>query len=211
MNLHDVTDVLFTNRSVEVMESDLLEMAPNGQDRIDLMASVFGASREVFDQYDERGISAGLRYLLNASVGSMAPVLFERSVPLDSRTRCVASMLSLFENLFARHCNKVIPFSSRQDVQANSFDWMCYMWWDIFPRHGIPRIFELDLLDDVILDTVDRILDIENFACKESAIHGFGHWQISYPNRVANALRDRFRIPAGLHEYAELALLGRVQ
>ncbi len=59
-----------------------------------------------------------------------------------------------------------------------------------------------------------RTLDLSSDACRESALHGLGHWHLEYPQQV-EAIIDRFLdshpdLRSELKAYARAARKGRV-
>ena len=88
------------------------------------------------------------------------------------------------------------------------------MWWDISFRLEDEEP-ERRKLDPEILRVMGRILELESLACKESALHGLGHWQEDYPSEVREII-DRFLSRSegerpGLLEYAAQAREGNVE
>jgi len=65
------------------------------------------------------------------------------------------------------------------------------MWWDVFPSLALASDPSLPILDDAALKSMERILHLDSLACQESALHGLGHWQPEYEERVA-AIIDNF-------------------
>ena len=63
---------------------------------------------------------------------------------------------------------------------ASPLNSACYMWWDILPIHGCPDIPERAEFDAEVLVVLQRLLAIPHDACRESALHGLGHWTIDY-------------------------------
>ena len=62
------------------------------------------------------------------------------------------------------------------------------MWWDIIPIYGKPDIPEWSELDQEILGVLESTLQLDSIACRESALHGLGHWQHYYPQRVGEII-----------------------
>ena len=58
------------------------------------------------------------------------------------------------------------------------------MFWDIIPLHGRPDGPAYAELDRSLLMVMTEILAMNSDACRESALHGLGHWQPSYPKEV---------------------------
>ena len=88
------------------------------------------------------------------------------------------------------------------------------MWWDVFPSLALADDPNLPIFHDAALSTMKRILHLDSLACQESALHGLGHWQPEYEERVA-AMIDDFcaaspEADPRLLAYAKSARCGRV-
>ena len=119
-------------------------------------------------------------------------------------------MFNVFDKVFNRTCCDLV----RQRGAASGLDYgyICHMWWDIFPRHGIPYDSGMTAIDTTILEILERLLLLDGIACKESGLHGLGHWHVAYPERVEEIIdRNLSSIPMPLSEYAALARQGDVQ
>jgi len=162
-------------------------------------------------KFDEKQVCMGLRYLINPSCGPIPYLYLDTSVDFAIRSKAIVSMRDVFRNLFVNldgeyglyRISGGLPLSYRE---------MCYMWWDMFPRHGVPSRTDMEETDAVICQTIESILEIENLACQESALHGLGHWFSSRPDEVVRAIESFLpRASINLKEYAIDAMQGRIQ
>ena len=69
-------------------------------------------------------------------------------------------------------------------------------------------------LDREILGVMESTLQLDSIACRESALHGLGHWQRHYPQRVGEII-DAFLMKhrvlrKELEQYAMNAYTGYV-
>ncbi|MCH8980304.1 MAG: hypothetical protein IH945_13855, partial [Armatimonadetes bacterium] len=138
--------------------------------------------------------------------------LADRSLPLDDRLACVASMTFVYEQCFLPRCTDHLGHRSEKgNVPLNS---ICYMWWDIFPLYGQPKDEHRHEIDEACLTVMDLALGLSSVACQESALHGLGHWQRSYPERCGQIVRSFIKsnqaARADLLKYAEQASKGMV-
>jgi hypothetical protein len=89
------------------------------------------------------------------------------------------------------------------------------MWWDIIPVYGKPKDPSRQELDEEVLQVLESALKLDSVACQESALHGLGHWQYHYPQRVRKIVEDFVKRNSGLREdlrlYAWSASRGHVQ
>jgi hypothetical protein len=88
------------------------------------------------------------------------------------------------------------------------------MWWDILPLAAQPNDPDQTGLDREILGVMESTLRLDSVACQESALHGLGHWQHYYPQRVTEIINSFLRRQTGLREelrtYAMSAFRGCV-
>jgi hypothetical protein len=71
------------------------------------------------------------------------------------------------------------------------------MWWDIIPFFGAPDDPSRQELDGAALSVMEETLSLDSLACRESALHGLGHWQHSYPERVGEIIGRAMNGPKG--------------
>jgi hypothetical protein len=88
------------------------------------------------------------------------------------------------------------------------------MWWDILPVDGAPHDQTRREFDAAALEVMEAILRLDSLPCRESALHGLGHWARCYPGR-ARQIIDAFLgrqagLPAELVAYARRAGNGHV-
>lgn len=175
------------------------------------MAEAFERSSEVFKPFSDEQLNQGFWYLVSNSCSDFMFPLVEPKVPLALRLRALRSFVPLFEQVMAVRCS---PHLSHIDERgANPLNSVCYMWWDILPIHGRPDLPERAGFDSEVLVVLKRLLEIPHDACRESALHGVGHWAIYYPG-IANIV-DEFlsRTPSlrpKLVAYAQSAKVGGV-
>lgn len=183
------------------------------------LTRLFGDPAPLIERYALTQVAQGLD-LLGSGAWSITHVLFERSIPLEARLRCVSSFESLYRLLFAEACD---PELSHCRASSNPLNGVCYMWWDLLPNgvelcrdtrgEQIPP--ENKPVQQCMLRTMKAILSLEHPACREGALHGLGHFQEIYPREVAQTIRDFLAANAGLSDdlrrYAEFAAEGHVQ
>lgn len=176
-----------------------------------LAAQAFKGAAKAANQFDEKQVCMGLRYLVNPSCGPIPYLYLDASIDFSIRSNAITSMQDLFRNLFAKLSNKNALYRACGGLPL-SYRETCYMWWEMFPRHGVPRRADMEETDTVICQTISSILEIDNLACQESALHGLGHWYSSRPDEVSEAIKSFLpHAPVALKEYAIDAMRGRVQ
>jgi hypothetical protein len=165
--------------------------------------------------FNDAQINAGLWYLIGQ--GSAVEVFggWMASLPLDAAQRGAGAIFTVFEQLFLPRCAPCLGHRS-ETSEAHPLNSVCYMWWDIIglswrPQSDTPRE---RTLRETCLDVMARTLDLDHDACRESALHGLGHWHLGHADQVERII-DRFlqRTPAlrpELHAYALSARQGCV-
>jgi len=133
-------------------------------------------------------------------------------VPWPARQRCIYSIHQLYEGCFAKRCT---PHLSHLDEPgASPLNLVCYIWWDIIPISGRPEDPARKEFDQDILRVMEWTLQLDSIPCRESALHGLGHWQHNYPEQVGEII-DRFsmsqpELPEKLQAYMMNAYTGYV-
>jgi hypothetical protein len=173
-----------------------------------LQTALFRDPLRQLARYSDPQIGRGLWYLASHACSSYSLALLDESVDLTARIACIDAIPDLFAQLFAPRCEAAI--SHGPGGSAHPLNLTCYMWWDLFPSWGTPR----RVIDDAVLHAMGAILAHDALACQESALHGLGHWQSAYPDRVDTAIEAFVR--SGRHRealgaYAAAARTGCVQ
>jgi hypothetical protein len=180
---------------------------------IEYMTRLFDDPMPMLGKYSDAQLGEGFWYLVSNGGSNHMFALTDASAPLGGRVRCVESFASLFEKLFAGRCDDALSHLAKEE--GNPVNSACYMWWDIIPFAGAPGSAAQKLLDDAALDVMEKMLSLDSVACRESALHGLGHWHHAYPQRVeeivARALERAKDWPEGLLTYARSAQCGCVQ
>jgi hypothetical protein len=151
------------------------------------IADAFERSGELLVAFSDEQLNQGFWYLVSNSCSDFMYSLVDQSVPPPLRLRALRSFVPLFEQIMAARCS---PHLSHLDERgANPLNSACYMWWDILPIHGRPDVPERAEFDSEVLVVLRRLLAIPHDACRESALHGIGHWCIYYPS-VTNTIDE---------------------
>ena len=165
------------------------------------------------EHFNDAQLNQGLWFLISESCSDYIHAVHDESVPLESRLRCVQGIYSIFEKLFAVRCSPHL--SNIDEPGASPLNLVCYMWWEFFPtRRGEPGNRAKKELDEMFLKIMEQTLALSSIACRESALHGLGHWQLYYPTETARIV-DAFlsstpNLSEGLSDYAKAAREGYV-
>ena len=173
------------------------------------MTCLFESSERLLQDYSREQLEQGLWYLA-AEGGPFIHDLLDKDVPWPVRERGLQSIRVFYEKFFAVACTDDLGHLCKTTlIPVNG---ACYMWWDIFPSYGHPEDPSRHDEDQTVLNVMRSILDLPSEACRESALHGLGHWQLNYPE-VVRQIIDKFlethpEISPPLRKYALAAQMG---
>ncbi|QDQ27869.1 hypothetical protein FNU76_16790 [Chitinimonas arctica] len=176
---------------------------------IEYICNIFNDITELAQRFSEWEIVVGLQYLMDGGCGGLCYAFVSDDVPIENRVTAISLMNEVFKGLFDKRCANVVDPS---DLNTSSFNYLCLVWWDVFPRHGIPRSAQSEPIDRIILETISRILSLDNIMCKKSALRGLGLWHSEYSEEVALSIAgNSLNIPNCLQEYAHSAAHGDIK
>lgn len=181
-------------------------------DTIQFLTRAFGNATVLFQPYTDAQLNQGLWYIASNACSNHMFALLDSSLPWSARQQCIRSIHNLFEGCFAKRCT---PHLSHLDEPgASPLNLVCYMWWDIVPIGPQPEDSTRITLDHEIIGVMEATLQLDSVACQESALHGLGHWQPYYPQRVRETidtfLQSRKSLREELRAYAMNAYRGCV-
>jgi hypothetical protein len=156
---------------------------PTPAQAINYLTRLFENPAPALEPFADRQIAQGLTYLVDTMASGDSGWFYSTEVPVRGRIRCVEAIATFFERLFRSRCTPHLSHLS--EVDAGPLNGVCYMWWDVFPSLALAGDPDLPALHDAALSTMKRILHLDSLACQESALHGLGHWQPKYQERVA--------------------------
>ena len=159
------------------------------------LTRLFNDPAGYLEQFDDAQLNQGFWYLVSNSGSNHMFALTDTSAPLRSRIRCLESFSSLFAKLFAVRCSNRLSHLNPPD--PSPLNGACYMWWDIIPFSGAPDDPSRKGLDAAALSVMEETLSLDSLACRESALHGLGHWQHCYPERVGEIIGRAMSRPKG--------------
>jgi hypothetical protein len=178
---------------------------------VEYMTRLFSEPVERLSAFTDAQLDQGFWYLL--SIGGIMSELNNEAVPLKSRVACIESFAPLFAKLFKQRCTPHLGHLSQED--SGELNSSCYMWWDIMPLYPQSKLASIKACEEVALVVMEEIGNIDSIACKESALHGLGHWNSYYPDQVKLIIKKFIlknkSISADLLLYAESAAIGQIQ
>ena len=127
---------------------------------------LFSDPKFLLSGFSKEQLEQGFWAILCGNIGcAVAEIIWNKDVPFGTRERCVRSMFHLFEKLFV----------------LDPLDTSVNMWWDAlaYDWHCNNRVRsnggEDQVMQDVMFETLERILALPDEACQMSALHGLGH------------------------------------
>lgn len=175
---------------------------------LEYLTRLFEGSSQLLCTYTNAQVDHGLWFIVGNHLSEHALALQDLSVERPIRLRCVRSILRLFE-MFAARCSANLSHLDEPGA-SNPLNSICYMFWDLFRIWGRPED-----LDRSLLTVMVEILALPSDACRESALHGLGHWQLMYPEEVEQIvdlfIAEHPEIRPEMRRYAERARYGNVQ
>ena len=155
---------------------------------IGFMTRLFEAPPTYLQNISDAQVNQGLWFLTSDACLDSLTYLLDESVSWPQRERCVDSMLCLFKNYFAVHCSQHL--SHIDEPGANPLNGACYMWWDQLHTTNELENPSSAAMNAKIVSVMGQILALLHDACRESALHGLGHWQRYCPKKVPGIIDD---------------------
>lgn len=164
-------------------------------------------------RYSEEQVRCGLDYIFDNTYSDIVFALMSSAVAQADRLHAIASLKALYTDCFAPRCAPILGHVD--EPGGNPLNVVCHMLWDVSPLAYWERRENKLVFYDAIVDVLESVLPSGNPACVESALHGLGHIQRYFTDRVVKVITAYERrgvfVSPGLKQYAQLAKTGRVQ
>lgn len=159
-------------------------------------------------------LAAGLEYTWNPSFSEVGFAIRDEPTPLPLRLRAVRALVPLYQQCFKSLSDACL--SNLGERLDNPINGACYMYWDVCPFYAGMGDGRLQPLEQECLRVMEATLEIDHDACRESALHGLGHWHHSHAERVERIVGDWLKprrqvLRPELLTYAGAAACGNVQ
>lgn len=152
----------------------------------------------------------GLSAIVDTTATILPYSIFAEDVPMWLRADVLNKMHTVFAEIFVRRCGQTL--ASRAIAPQSPWNQLCFMWWELLPRHGVPFESFLEETDIVIVRLIGALLKLDHLACKESALHGLALWFAARPDDVRREIdKNACFIPPVLSDYALAARAGNLQ
>ena len=124
---------------------------------------------------------------------SVSNIIWNDELPFSSRSECVRSMTDLFTRLFA---NEPLETSVQMWWDSLCYDWNC-------GNRERNRGGEDLLMQDVLFETLSKLLKSDSEICQGAALHGLGH--LHHPKTeelIDSYMRERPSLSEDWKKYA---------
>ncbi|MBI2387940.1 MAG: hypothetical protein HYV14_18285 [Elusimicrobia bacterium] len=179
--------------------------------RIDFISKLFREFEGCSTHYSDKQVAEGLRKFVHPGWSDEIFLLFDKDIPVHKRARAIESLAGVLD-FFGKKCGRNL--NANRATKLSPLDKLGLDWWDIFPAHPAsdePARRELDI---AFLSLFENALQSSSPVVQELALHGLGHWQHAYPEKIEDMISDYLRrtpnIGPDLKEYAEAAREGTV-
>lgn len=167
-----------------------------------LLIELFRNSKLLYERYTREQLEQGFWALLSGCVGeSIEDIIFNQSIAFEKRAEFVRAMFFLYEGLFSIHA-----------LQS-----ACNMWWHCFScdyaMHNRSQKSSEDdrKVQDVMFETLTKILHLKSEECQGGALHGLGH--LRHPDTekvIRNWIATQPNLLEGDLSYAEACINGDI-
>jgi len=178
----------------------------------ELIELTFRNSASDLQRFTDAQLNQGFNYLVSPSCSDYLFALRSDKVPLVRRISAIASINVLYRDCFQQRCTQTL--SHLDEDSSSPLNAICYMFWDICPISYLRDYPDENHLADACFAVLSGIFSLDHLACREAAIHGYGEFSCSYPERVEQALDRVLEMEiadARLREYAHTARYHYIQ
>jgi hypothetical protein len=156
----------------------------------ELIGQTFLCAGKDLAGYTDEKVDQGIWYFAGMSGSDFMFELKSPEVPLTKRLEAIGNIFYLYSDCFAKRCAETLGHLSEEGSALNP---SCYMFWDISPITlfwdknpftYLENPQESKQTQGVVLNVLEKILNIEHRACREGALHGLRHIAYSCPENV---------------------------
>ena len=155
---------------------------------------LFTAPRMLLERFSASQLEQAFWAIQSSNIEcAVTEVIWHPQIPFEIRESCVRSMLHLYELLFS---DATLETSPNMWWDSLAYDWHC-------GNRSRANGGEDEAMQDVMFETLGKILQLPSVSCQEAAIHGLGH--LHHPgtsNLISAYLAQNPRIDENLREYA---------
>jgi hypothetical protein len=175
------------------------------------LTRLFSNSDRALERFDDAQAGQGLWMIASPPCSNHARSITDGHASWPVRRAAIRSIYDLYAKCFGKRCTETLGHLS----PTKPLNSICYMWWDVFPAWSDPKDESRFAEADEYISVMQRCLSLSHSACLEGALHGLGHWQLLFPDRIGDIvdqfLRERTDLRHELMLYARRARIGAVQ
>jgi hypothetical protein len=168
------------------LDAPYWELAPTRA--AELIAETFERAGQLLPAFSDAQLNQGLWFVLSNGCSDYMFCASDETVAWPLRKRLLWSFVPLFRDVMAIRCTPVL--SHLDEPGATPLNSACYMCWDLIPIGSAPEAPGAVVLHEEIVLVLGELLRIPHDACRESALHGLGHWSMFTPK--AGAVIEQF-------------------
>ena len=181
-------------------------------DIVELIELTFRNTASDLLRFSDAQLNQGFWYLAFPACSDYLSTLRSDKVPLERRLSAIASIFVLYRDCFQQRCTQTL--SHLDQKPSSPLNSICYMFWDVCPISSLCDYPDEQQLADACFAVLAETFSLDHLACREAAIHGYGEFSCSYPDRVEQALDQVLETTNEdplLRDYAHRARYGYIQ
>ena len=157
-----------------------------------LYIQLFKDPEFLLSRYTKEKLEQGFWAIISGNIEcAVTEVIWEKQVPFEERAACVRAMYHLYERFFLK---EPLVTSSNMWWDALAYDWHC-------GNRSRANGSEDEQMQDVMYETLERILALPSETCQFAALHGMGHLHHPSTQEAIERFLNRPLSPE-LREYA---------
>lgn len=157
---------------------------------------LFSEPAFLLDKFSREMLEQGFWAIMSGPLDcAVAEVIWDSSVEFESRKACVRSMFHLYEKFYAKD---FLFTSGEMWWDAIAYDWHC-------GNRDRSQGGEDLLMQDVMFETLSKIVQLESPQCQFAALHGLGHLHHPRTREIVDEYLASSSADIGMRDYAEAA------
>jgi hypothetical protein len=158
------------------------EIAFDPREVVEHYIRLFSRPEFLLSRFSKRQLEEGFWAIQSPNLEcGVLQLMFHEDLPFSVRENCIRSMFHLFERLFA---HEPLETSVQMWWDSLCYDWHC-------GNRARAKGGEDQLMQDVLFETLSRILELDSVTCQEAALHGLGHLHHPSTEQLVDAYLER--------------------
>ena len=194
-------------RRFESEEAAFLERA-SPEEKVEAITLTFARCAKDLVGFDDSRLASGMQILFDQGEDDWIMALQDTSVPLDRRVDALRALPILYRHCFAPRLPDNAPHNDKlKHLVFMLWEFSPLVWWE-------EHVDWLRMYEELTI-LLAEVLEIDNRACRMSALHGLGHLVRPAGPGVSKCI-NRFleahpELDQEVREYARVAATGRLQ